>query len=132
MGQSLGFLGLHFFVKLPPSVVAGLSDLKGTADIGDGLALSPELLSGFDIAEDLLGCVADSFHGGVPSLVWPVVDSHSPWAGLWGPHPYWIINDDCMKIMFVSATANNAYSDYQDAISVPNMRFCLHEHEQWR
>jgi hypothetical protein len=53
-GQLLGLLGLHASVKLPPAVVGGLSDLQGTADVGDGLALGQYLLSCFELADDLL------------------------------------------------------------------------------
>jgi hypothetical protein len=66
-------------------VVLGLTDLEGATDVGDGLALGNELLSDFELADDLLGCVAGSFHGGVPGPVWPAEDSHSPWTDSWGP-----------------------------------------------
>ena len=48
----------------------------GAADIGDGLALSNQLLRGFELADDLLGSVADAFYGEVPGPVWPNKDSH--------------------------------------------------------
>ena len=59
--------------------------LDGPADFGNGLALCDQLLSGFELANDLLGGVADSFHGGVPGPVWPDEDSHSPWTDFQGP-----------------------------------------------
>jgi hypothetical protein len=52
-------------------VISRLRHLQCPADVGDALALSDELLSGFELADDLLRCVAGSFHGGVlirPSL----------------------------------------------------------------
>ena len=67
-------------VLLLPAVVGRLGHLNGAADIGDGLALSDPLLSDFELANDLLGCVADAFHGEVPGPVWPDEDSHSPWT----------------------------------------------------
>jgi hypothetical protein len=42
--------------------------------------LGDQLLSGFELADDLLGCVAGSFHGGVSGPVWPDEDSLSPWT----------------------------------------------------
>jgi len=69
-------------------VVSRLGYLNGTADVGNGLALSDQLLSGFELADDLLGCVADSFHGEVPGPVWPDEDSHSPWTDFLGPRQF--------------------------------------------
>ena len=46
--------------------------LKGPADVGNGLALVEELLSGAQLADDLLGSVALAFHGASPGQVWPV------------------------------------------------------------
>jgi hypothetical protein len=66
-------------------VVGGLGNLEDAADIGDGLALGDQLISCFELADDLLGCVESSFHGAVPSLVWPDEDSHSPWTDSQGP-----------------------------------------------
>ena len=34
-------------------------------------------LSGLELADDLLGCVPDAFHGEVPGSAWPDEDSHS-------------------------------------------------------
>jgi hypothetical protein len=44
---------------------------QGAADISDGLALGAELLSGTQLADDLLGSVAFAFHGASPGQVWP-------------------------------------------------------------
>jgi len=66
-------------------VIGRLGDLDGTANVGDGLALGDQLLGGFELADDLLGCVADSLHGEVPGPVWPDEDSHSPWTNFQGP-----------------------------------------------
>ena len=81
----LVILGLHPSVLLLPAVIGRLGDLDGAANVSDGFALGDQLLSGFELADDLLGCVADSFHGEVPGPVWPDEDSHSPWTGFWGP-----------------------------------------------
>jgi len=70
---------------LPPTVVGRLRHLDHSADVGDGLALGDELLGRFELADDLLGCVAGSFHGGVPGPAWPDEDSHSPWTDFQGP-----------------------------------------------
>jgi len=57
-------------------VIRGLSYLQDTADIGNGLALGNQMISCFELADDLLGRVAGSFHGGVPGPVWLDEDSH--------------------------------------------------------
>ena len=44
-------------------------DLDGAADVVNGLALGDQLLSGFELTNDLIRCMADSFHGGVPGIV---------------------------------------------------------------
>jgi hypothetical protein len=36
---------------------------------------------GFELQDDLLGCVPCAFHGGVPGPVWPDDNSHSPGGG---------------------------------------------------
>ena len=82
----LGLLGLHAAVLLLPAVVGRMGHLNGAADIGDGLGLGDQLLSGFELADDLLGCVEDAFHGEVPGPVLPDEDSHSPWTDFRGPH----------------------------------------------
>lgn len=55
-----------------------------------GLAKVDYLFNGLEIAHDLPGCVADSFHGGAPCpvwLVWPLID-HAPAAQKLAPlHP---------------------------------------------
>ena len=85
LGQPFGLLGLHAAVLLLPAVVGRLGHLNGAADVSDGLALGDQLLSGLELADDLLGCVADAFHGGVPGPVWPDEDSHSLWTDFRGP-----------------------------------------------
>ena len=59
--------------------------LQGSTDVSDGLALSNQLLSDFELADDMQEGVASSFHGGVPGPVWPDEDSHSAWTDLRGP-----------------------------------------------
>jgi len=44
------------------------------------LALSKQLVSRFELADDLFGCVPGAFHGEVPGPVWPDDHSHSPWT----------------------------------------------------
>jgi len=61
------------------------SNFMGSTNVGNGLALGQQLLSGFELADDLLGCVASSSHCGVPGSVWPDEDSHSPWNDSQGP-----------------------------------------------
>jgi hypothetical protein len=46
--------------------------LKGPGDVGHGLALIEELLSGAQPSDDLLGSVTLAFHGASPRQVWPV------------------------------------------------------------
>jgi len=50
--------------------------------------LGDQLLSGLELADDLLGCVAGSFHGEVPGPVWPDEDSHSAWTDSQGPRQH--------------------------------------------
>lgn len=85
LGQPFGLLGLHAALQLPPAVVGRLNDLKRTADINDGLALSKQLVSSLALEDDLLRCVANSLNSGVPILVWPDEDSHSTWTGFQEP-----------------------------------------------
>jgi len=85
LSEPFGFLSLYAAVLLFPAVPGRLGDLNGAADVGNGLALGDQLLSGFELADDLLSCVADSFHGGVPSPVWPDEDSHSTWTDFQEP-----------------------------------------------
>ena len=85
LGQPLGLLGLHPAVLLLPAVAGRLGHLNGPAGIGDGLALGDQLLHGsllrrslgLQLADDLIGGMADSFHDGSPCSVQPDDDSHS-------------------------------------------------------
>ena len=63
-----------------------MGDLDGSANVGGGIALGDQLLNGFELADHLLGYVADSFHGEVSGPVWPDEDSHSPWTNFLRPH----------------------------------------------
>jgi len=78
LGKPLDFLGLDSSGLLLPVVIGRLGDPNGSEDIGNGLALSDQLLSDYELADDLLSCVADSFHYEVLRPVWPDRDSHSP------------------------------------------------------
>ena len=70
-----------------------LCHLDDAANVGDGIALSDQLLGGpllrrclgLELADDLLRCVPGAFHGRVTDPVWPAQDSHSPWTGFRGP-----------------------------------------------
>ena len=88
LGRPFGFLAMHAAILQPPAVVGRLGHLNGSADIGDGLALSDQLLSRFELADDLLGFVADAFHGEVPDPVWRDEDSHSPCTDFRGPRQF--------------------------------------------
>jgi hypothetical protein len=70
--EALGLGGIHAAVELPPAVVRGSRHLQGPADVGDALALVEELLSGAQLADDLLGGVTLAFHGASPGQVWPL------------------------------------------------------------
>jgi len=52
---------VYSFVTLLPAVIGRLCGLNISADIGNGLALSNQLLSGFVLADDLLPRAADFF-----------------------------------------------------------------------
>ena len=67
-----GRLRQHAAVKLLPAVIGRGRHLKSPADVGHALALIEELLSGAQLADDLLGSVALGFHGASPGQVWPV------------------------------------------------------------
>jgi hypothetical protein len=69
--EALGLCRFHPAVELLPAVVGRCRHFKGPADIGDALALVEELLSGPQLADDLLGVVALAFHGASPGQVWP-------------------------------------------------------------
>lgn len=60
LGQPFRLLGLHAAVLLLPVVLGRLGDLDSAANVGYGFALADQLLSGLELAVDLLGCVADA------------------------------------------------------------------------
>jgi hypothetical protein len=62
-------------------VVGGLETSR-TRQTCNCLALGKQLVSRFELANDLLGCVTGSFHGGIPGPVLPDEDSHSLWTNL--------------------------------------------------
>ncbi len=62
-------LRLHPAVELLPTVISR-SRYLSAADISDGLALGEELISGTQLANDLLGRVAFAFHRASPGQVW--------------------------------------------------------------
>jgi hypothetical protein len=54
--------------------------------------LGDQLLRGFELADDLLGCMPGAFHGRVPGPVLPDENSHSPWTNRRGPrHWQWVM-----------------------------------------
>ena len=55
-----------------------LRHLDHSAEVGDGLVLGDQLLSSFELADDLLRRMPGAFHGEIPRSVWPDGDSHSP------------------------------------------------------
>jgi hypothetical protein len=71
-------------VMLTPTVVGRMGNLEGAADFSNRLVIGNELISRFELADDLLRCVAVSFQGGVPAPLWPDWDSHLPWTNLLG------------------------------------------------
>jgi hypothetical protein len=78
--KPFGLFCLHAAIKLTQRVIDGLRDLQNSAGVFDSLVLGNRLVSNFELADDLLGCVADAFLGGVPFLVWPAEDAHSRWT----------------------------------------------------
>lgn len=70
--------GLHDAVLLPQAVVGRLRHLDNAEEVGDGVALGDQLFRPFELADDLLGCVSDAFHGRVSGRVWTDENSHSP------------------------------------------------------
>jgi len=54
-----------------------LGNLNGETDIGDGLAMSDKLISRFELADDLLDSVANSFHGELANPALKNVNYHS-------------------------------------------------------
>ena len=69
-------------------MVDRLRHLDHTADLSDGLGLGDQLLGCFELADDLLWSVADSFNREVLGPAWPVEDSHSPWIDFRGPRQF--------------------------------------------
>ena len=67
-----GRLRLHSPVQLLPAVVGRGRYLQGSADVSDGLGLVQKLLSGAQLADDLLCAVAFDFHGAYACQVWLV------------------------------------------------------------
>ncbi len=61
-------------------MIGRLHNLDHAVGVDDRLALGDQLVSRFEVADDLIECVTGSFHGGVPDTVWTDVDSHSPWS----------------------------------------------------
>jgi len=62
-----------------------LGHIDCSADVGDRFALGDHLRSRLELTDDLLGCVADSFHGEDLSTVWLDEDSRSPYTDRRGP-----------------------------------------------
>ena len=52
------------------AVVGGLGDLKDVRAFGSGVALGNQLISRFELTDDLLRCVQCPVHGGVLVTVW--------------------------------------------------------------
>ena len=69
-------------------MVRRLRHLDHPAEVADCLALGDRLLGGFELPDDLLGCVPGGFYGEVSGPVWPDEDSHSLWTALWAPRQH--------------------------------------------
>lgn len=73
----LGPFGLDPAVLLPPTVVLRLNHLDHATDVGDRLPLGNLLVGSFELADDLLAYVTDTFHRRVPGPVRSDEESHS-------------------------------------------------------
>ena len=85
-------------------MVGRFGDLQDRADIGNGLALDGQLISRFELVDDLLRRVAGSFHGGVSGPVWPDKDSHSPCIDFWGPRHQWMQSPSLRRVDRTTST----------------------------
>jgi len=66
-------------------VVGGLEGHESSAGVRNCMALNKQMISRFELADDLFGYVPGAIHVDVPDPVWPVEDSRSPWTVFWGP-----------------------------------------------
>jgi hypothetical protein len=69
---AFGICGFHSPVQMLPAVVSRRRNFQGSANVSNDLALVQKLLSGPQLADDLLGAVVFDFHGASPGQFWPV------------------------------------------------------------
>lgn len=65
-------------------MVGRLGHFNETADFDEEHALGDELLGGFELTDDLLGCMPGTFNGQNPSKS-GMMGSHQPWIDHRGP-----------------------------------------------
>jgi hypothetical protein len=63
VSEPLGLVCLHAAIQLTPAVVDRMGDLEKSAGACNGLALGKQLVSRYELADDLLGRVTSSFYG---------------------------------------------------------------------
>lgn len=54
LSEPLGLFCIHAAVRLTPVVISGPGNLKNEADVSNGLALCDQLVSRFQLTDDLL------------------------------------------------------------------------------
>ena len=69
---AFGICGFHSPVQMLPAVVSRRRNFQGSANVSNDLALVQKLLSGPQLADDLLGAVVFDFHGASPGQFLPV------------------------------------------------------------
>ncbi len=65
-------LRLHSHVQMLPAVVNRRRNFQGSTGLSNDLVLVQKLLSGQQLADDLLEAVVFDFHGASPGQFWPV------------------------------------------------------------
>jgi hypothetical protein len=65
-------LRLHSPVQMLPAVVSRRRNFQGSTELSNDLALVQKLLSGQQLADDLLEAVVFDFHGASPGQFLPV------------------------------------------------------------
>ena len=111
-------------------MIRRLRHLDDAADLDDGLALGDQLLSGLELADDLLGCVANAFHGEVPGPVWPVEDSHSPWTNLRGPRHLELVKTDLLRTRTTQTMTETTVLDFKLSNTFEEYRAHMNAPEQ--
>jgi hypothetical protein len=65
----------------------------GTANVDNGLDLGDQLLDGFELADDVLGCLPGALNARVSGPGWADEGFYSPWNNLQGPAQLLLIED---------------------------------------